>query len=109
MATGTLALNPTPAPALGATITFSWTTEGLHGQERARIQILAYQDTDGDGQMDDLVYTWADWADAGFLLGGGSSQWLENGGPASCHADLGFFDQHDRWNTIDSVDFAAAG
>lgn len=109
MASGILALNPSPTAALGEMITFTWSAEGLHGQQQARIQVLAYQDVDGDGALDDLVYAWADWADAGFLLGGGNSQWLINGGPAKCHADLGFFDNHGHWNTLDTIEFDAAG
>lgn len=109
MPTGTIALNPTPAAALGETVTFTWTADGLHGHERARIQILAYQDTDADGQVDDLVYAWADWAEAGFLLGAGASEWLSRGGPAHCVATVGFFDNHDHWNELATTEFDAGG
>ena len=55
MATGTIALDQTN-PALGDTVTFTCTVSGLHGNQTARVEVRAYQDTDSDGQVDDLVY-----------------------------------------------------
>lgn len=105
---GTITLDQA-SPSLGDTVTFTTTTSGLHGNQDPRIQILCYQDVDGDGAVDDLVYAWADWANAGFLLGGGNSAWLERGGPAHCHADLGYFDNHGHFVILASTEFDAGG
>lgn len=111
MATGTISLDQ-PNPALGDTVTFTWTAEGLHGNQKPRIQIMAYQDVDGDGQVDDLVYGEAGPADQGFLLGGGSSLWLERGGPSHCIATLYYWDFHPVQTFVplaEPIEFDAAG
>lgn len=77
-----LTLNPVaghsedPSPHLGDTITF--TNDG-HGNKR--IKVFAYQNS---------VLVWGDDKDDGdaFLLGSVGSDWVANGGPADCHADL---------------------
>jgi hypothetical protein len=68
-------------PALGSSITFS--SSYASGVKNPRIQVMCYQDNGAT-----LVYGEAGSPDHVFLLGGGSSQWLANGGLASCHADL---------------------
>ncbi len=66
-------------PHLGGYVTFSVSYAG--NVKSPRIQVMCYQ----DGA---LVYGEAGPADQSFLLGGASSTWLTNGGPASCTADL---------------------
>lgn len=112
----TIALNPDPPAALGATVTF--TVDGVpNNVKNARVLINAYQD-------DSLVYGEAgsvhqatcDGEDSlgycGFLLGGGSSTWLSNGGPAHCVASLFYFSQHAGQQTqitLATTEFDAAG
>lgn len=113
MTTGTIALNPTPDAKLGNTITFNWSAEGLHGNQKPRIQVIAYQDTDGDLQVDDVVYGEAGPAGQGFLLGGASSLWLNqySNQPAHCVATLYYWDFHPQQTFVPlaTVEFDAAG
>jgi hypothetical protein len=47
-----------------------------------------------------------------FLLGGGMSAWLLNGGPADCVANLFYFGQHagvQTFNILATTGFAAGG
>jgi len=98
-----IALNQTDAH-LGETITF--TTVFPSSTKNPRIQVECYQ----NGV---LVYGEAGSYDHAFLLGGGASIWLTNGGPAYCDADL--FDL--IWNgnnpqqvvMLSSMGFDAAG
>jgi hypothetical protein len=66
-------------PSLGSTVTF--TTTYPSSTKNPRVQVLCYQ----NGA---LVYGESGSPDYAFVLGGGSSQWLANGGPANCEADL---------------------
>ena len=58
------------------------------------VTIWCYQNLNGDGIRErpvdggDLVYAQMDHPDVGFVLGGGSSDWMTNGGPAECKANL---------------------
>ena len=94
--------NPTIWPGLGTQVNFSW---GANVKD-PRIEILCYQDTDPSGLAmfvpgkGYLVYGEARGAtpDQGdymgtypFVLGGGMSAWLLNGGSASCVANLFYF------------------
>jgi hypothetical protein len=98
---GTLSINPASDLHLGGHIQFDYTVGGkLPGNTLPRIQLLSYQDTDGDGQIDDIVCGVAGNAEPGtsydaqpWVLGGGSSQWLTNGGPATCVASLYYWGQ----------------
>lgn len=92
-------------PALGDWITFKVSYPKTVDKYGARIQILCYQ----NGQ---LVYAEADWATQPFLLGSGSSPWLNDyPGPASCHADLYYWSYNggQKFNWLASTDFEAAG
>lgn len=112
MATGTIALDPATPPALGDPLNFIWTADGLHGNQKPRIQVMAYQDVDGDTQVDDIVYGEAYPAGIGFdPLGGGGSYWLTNGGPAHCVATLYYWDFHPQQTFVPlaTVEFDAAG
>jgi hypothetical protein len=86
-----LALNESD-PHLGGTVTFSATFP--KSAKNPRIQVMCYQ-----GGV--LVYGEAEGYDAAFLLGGASSDWLRNGGPASCVADA--FDLSWNGNNMQEV------
>ena len=73
-----LALNQSD-PHLGGTVTF--TSVYPKGTKNPRIQVECYQ-----GGV--LVYAEAGAYDFTFTLGGGSSQWVNNGGAAYCDAEL---------------------
>lgn len=105
----TISLNPGPAPALGVEVTFSYTLpSNLHlppiGEPgSASIRIDAYRPSDGGH-----IFATAGYADRSFLLGGASSPWLTEGGPAQCVATL-YYLKNNKVNDLASVAFEAAG
>lgn len=121
MASGTISIADGYTAQLGQPLLFAYTTDGLHGNQKPRIQIMAYQDVDGDGNANDLVYGEARDADpvAGGVnrqpfdpLGGGSSLWLQRGGPAHCVATLYYWDWHPVQTFVplaEPIEFDAAG
>lgn len=114
---GTIAIDPSTSPVLGQPLLFDYTAEGLKGNQHPRIEIVAYQDVDGDGEIDDPVYTAAGPADGSgittqpFTLGGTSSEWLLRGGPAHCVAKLYYWDFHPVQTFVElaRMEFDAAG
>ena len=90
-------------PALGSAVAFD---AGYPKTVKTpRISVRCFQN-------DVLVYGEAGPVDQDFLLGGGSSDWLRAGGPASCVADLFFysFNRHvQTYNWLASTAFDAAG
>jgi hypothetical protein len=68
-------------PHLKGAVTFNTTVGSLAGWEYPMIDVSCTQ----NGVT---VFAQLDKPDATFLLGGGSSDWLTNGGPATCRADL---------------------
>ena len=113
LAAGLSAVKPTPsgslvldqvAPSLGTYVTFTWTVSNLPGWATPRIQIICSQD-------DVIVYVVAGPAWQPFLLGGGSSPRLTNGGPAACVATLYYWQFHpfQVFHPLDTVTFAAGG
>lgn len=82
-ATGTIRLNEDPASLhLGSTVTFTWSVTGkLKGFQYPMIVV----DCEQGGVT---TYVQLDFPDTAFVLGGGSSQWKETGGPADCTATL---------------------
>jgi hypothetical protein len=59
-----------------------------------------------------LVYADAAAVGDGFVLGGGGSDWLRNGGPANCQADLFYFTYKgsvQAYHWLASTSFEAAG
>ena len=76
---------------LGDTVTFTTEIERLTGAEYPMVDLECTQ----DGV---IVFSQLDHPDAGFLLGGGWSEWLQTGGPASCVAYLDAYDgSGNRW------------
>jgi hypothetical protein len=69
-----------------------------------RIEVLCYQ-------AGALVYGEAGGVNDTFLLGGGGSIWLDNGGSADCVANLYYFGQHagkQTYNRLASTTFSAS-
>lgn len=101
----TIALSPGSDLRLGGSVSFLTTIEKLKGNEHPMIAIWAYQG-------DTLVYMQLAQPDTIFVLGGGSSDWKEQGGPAECEAFLysyGPFRQPMSIRTLASVSFQASG
>jgi hypothetical protein len=101
------------APHLGGEVTFD--TAYPSSLKAPRIEVLCYQ-------AGALVYGEAGSADQaqqadltgspGFVLGGGGSTWLTNGGAADCTANLFYFGSKagkQTYNLLASTQFAAAG
>ena len=100
----TIALNQSD-PHLGDAVDFTVTIPKLPGNIKVRIQVLAYQNGD-------LTYGEAGPYDQAFLLGGGSSIWKEQGGPASCVATLyhwSYTGGIQKFNELASTSFEAGG
>lgn len=114
---GTIAIADGYTPALGDDLLFDFTVEDI-GNKNPRIQILCYQEVTPENP-DGLVYGEARDAEPGSSfnsqpfapLGGGSSEWLLNGGPAECVATLYFWDFHPSQTFVPlaSVEFVAGG
>jgi hypothetical protein len=66
---------------LGDKVTFTTESYGLQGTEYPLVYFSCIQGTE-------KVFGHLDHPDATFILGGGSSQWWLNGGPAICKATL---------------------
>jgi len=83
-----------PAPAFGDKVNFGTAVQPLAGWQYPLVAIYCYQDVDGNGletvpASADLVYAQLDKPDTTFVMGGGSSEWLESGGgDATCDAVL---------------------
>ncbi len=106
-ATGTISVNQTNLH-LGdyATFTSTFSPKNLDSKYPGgiRIQVLCYQNGE-------LVYGQAGHYDLKFLLGGASSQWLINGGGASCVADLYYWSYNggQKFNWVASTAFEVQG
>lgn len=119
VASGTIA-GPFGDARLGGTVTFQTTNDNLKGWQYPLVVVACYQDVDGDGVIGmppqfegspDLVFAQLDYPDANFVLGGGSSAWLDRGGPATCIAKLyayGFKGGHEDITLLASTDTWAA-
>jgi len=83
-----------PTTKLGDSVKFATTVQSLAGWQYPMVAVSCYQDVNGDGRLDtsitgpDVVYTQLDKPSATFMLGGYSSTWSDNGGTATCRADL---------------------
>jgi hypothetical protein len=92
-------------PSLGDSVTFSVTYPKTVEKFGPRIQVLCYQNGT-------LVYGEAGPYYQAFLLGGASSNWLNNSpGPANCVADLYYWSYQggQKFNWLASVEFEAGG
>lgn len=92
-------------PALGDFVTFTVTGVPTHQIKNPRISVDCYQ-----GGVS--VFGMAGGIHDAFDLGGSSSDWQRNGGPADCVATLYYFDKHgpaQEYVVLASSDFAAGG
>jgi hypothetical protein len=88
-------------PSLGSSVAFS--TGYPTSVKNPRIEVLCYQGGS-------LVYGEAGGVNDTFLLGGGGSIWLTNGGSADCTANLYYFGWHagtQTYNKLASTSFSA--
>jgi len=114
-------------PSLGGTVTFA---AGYPSNTRnPRVEVLCYQQGDPSGlamydpargflvygETGDIGQALGDGTSPlgynGFLLGGGMSAWLLNGGSAECLANLFIFGQHagvQTFNILATTSFAAS-
>ena len=118
---GTIAIAAGSELNLGGWVSFDTTTDNVPGGTNLRVQIMCYQDVnesgtvsrtedlDANGFVDDVVYGMALAADDSFELGGGSSDWLTNGGPAECDAVLFFWGVQGAFVDLAALTFAAGG
>ena len=90
-------------PRLGDTVTFSSVYSSKLEHYGIRIQVMCRQ---ADGTV---IYGEAGPHDQPFLLGGGMSLWLMNGGSPTCQADLYYWSYQGQqtWNPLASTTFAA--
>lgn len=92
-------------PSIGDSVTFTVTFSKTVEKYGPRIQVMCYQ----NGA---LVYGEAGPYYQAFLLGGGSSPWLNHSpGPATCVADLYYWSYQggQKFNWLASVQFDAGG
>ena len=78
---------------LGSSITFATTVAGLTGNEYALVYLKCTQDGT-------VVYGQLDLPGTTFVLGGGSSPWLQVGGTATCVGYLKAYGSHGGYDTI---------
>jgi hypothetical protein len=99
---GTIELNSSSELSFGGQVSFDTTVD--EHVKIPRVEVLCYQDGE-------LVYGEAGSNEDSFLLGGGGSEWIDRGGgPASCVANLFFFDKikgRQTYSLLDSVEFSA--
>jgi hypothetical protein len=114
-------------PSLGTTVTFA--AGYPKNVNNPRVEVLCYQSTDPSGlalydpnrgylvygETGDIGQALGDGTSPlgynGFLLGGGMSAWLLNGGSADCLANLFYFAQHagvQTYNLLATTSFAAS-
>jgi hypothetical protein len=113
----TIALNQPLPVSLGDTVTFTCT--GIPKKvKNPRVEVLAYQSTCPDGYTCPgsdghfLTYGEAGAPTDSFLLGGGGSAWLAQGGSAACVANLFYFDNSGPQQTyilLATTSFPAGG
>lgn len=82
-------------PVIGGEVTFTTTTDGLHGNQYPMVYLVCQVDPSNfPGQIGPrTVYGQLDHPEMTFILGGGSSPWItpsdpDYQAPATCHAEL---------------------
>lgn len=81
-ATGTIAIADGADLRYGGNVTFDTEVDGLQGTQYPMVYVACWQD-------DVKVYGELNRPDDVFKMGGGSSQWIVNGGgPATCQASI---------------------
>ena len=90
-------------PKIGDWVNFTSIFPDSLNRYSMSIQVLCYQ----NGL---LVFATAGRYDHSFLLGGTTSPWLTNGGPATCNADLYYWSTNGtKFNIVASTQFDVAG
>jgi hypothetical protein len=90
-------------PKLGDTVTFTTIYPSSMDKYAMSIQVLCYQGGS-------LVFATAGLTDRSFVLGGTVSPWRDNGGAATCHADLYYWSTNgQKYNQVATTEFNAAG
>ena len=89
--------------SLGGVVTFTTSVAGLKGNEWPMVLIKCWG---GDGEVS---YAQLDHPDARFVLGGGSSRWLDQGGDADCAATLHAYDRDSVRLLAGPLEFHAVG
>jgi hypothetical protein len=108
--TGTISGPNEPGPyAFGQSVTFSWSVDGLKGNQYPLIYVTAFSKVDGT-----LLYGQLDHPDAAFLLGGGWSLWHDQRNDVNCLAHLFAYGGKDQGQSTivelcAPVSFEAAG
>lgn len=90
-------------PRLGDTVNFTVNFPDSLNRYAVSIQILCYQEGT-------LVFATAGLSDRSFLLGGTTSPWMQNGGPATCDALLYYWSTSGtKFNVLASTEFDVIG
>ena len=106
---GTIQLTPGQTPRLGETVTFdvTFSPDNLDQSSHpggVRVNVYAYN------EEGDLLYLEGRHYDSPFLLGAGSSKWVEVGGSAHCRAELFYWGKEkgvQTFNLLASCTFEA--
>ncbi len=101
---GSIAINPSSVLELGGTVVFDVSTADIKRKNNVLVSVIAYQ---GEG----TVFVGIVEEGETILLGGASSTWLSNGGPAECIAQLYYWNFHpvQKQVLLDQIEFSADG
>jgi hypothetical protein len=91
-------------PRLGDSITFTASYPDSMNKYWVYVNVLCYQGTDHV-----LVYAATQKPDSSFLLGGTNSPWIQNGGPATCIANLFYWSNGGKYTVLADTDFDVQG
>src|SRR5262245_34409218 len=87
-------------PRLGDTVTFTAEYPDSLNKYWVYINVLCYQGPDHI-----LVYATTQKPDSSFLLGGTNSPWVQNGGAATCIANLFYWSNGGKYTVLADTDF----
>jgi len=91
-------------PRLGDSVTFTASYPDALSRYWVYVNLLCYQGADHV-----LVYATTQKPDTSFILGGTNSPWVQNGGPASCVANLFYWSNGGKYTVLAETDFDAQG